>query len=108
MHGSTMKFIIRFAKITEFHLGSIYSCGYTGFEDRTLINPYDLNTNVHCTILVNNQLDAQFLSVYIYFYTLYISSSHVLIIRRLNCINTTSGMSLGNKVNPLGFRVTYA
>ena len=44
--------------------------------------------------LVSNQLDAQFFSVYVYFDTLRVSSNHVLIIRRINCINTTSGMSL--------------
>jgi len=36
-------------------------------------------------IFVNNQLDAQFLFVYIYFYSLYVSGSHVPIIRRINC-----------------------
>jgi len=34
-------------------------------------------------ILVNNQLDAQFFSVYVYFDTLHVSSNHVLIIRRM-------------------------
>ena len=43
-------------------------------------------------VLVNNQLDAQSFSVYVYFNTLHVSSNHVLIIRRLSCINTTSGM----------------
>ena len=43
-------------------------------------------------ILVNNKLDAHFFSVYVYFDTLHVSSSHVLIIKRLNCINTTSGI----------------
>ena len=37
-------------------------------------------------ILVNNQLDAQFFFVYVYFSSLYVSSTHVLIIRRINCI----------------------
>ena len=44
-------------------------------------------------ILVNNQHDAQLFSVYIYFDTLHVSSNHVLIIRRINFINTTFGMS---------------
>ena len=45
---------------------------------------------VHLGIsLVNNQLDAQFFSVYVYFDTLRVASNHVLIIRRLNCINTS-------------------
>jgi len=43
-------------------------------------------------ILVNNQLDAHFFSVYVYFDTLYVSSNHVLIIGRTDFINTTSGI----------------
>jgi len=42
-------------------------------------------------ILTNNQLDALFL-VFIYFIPLHVSSITVLIIRRSNCINTSSGM----------------
>jgi hypothetical protein len=44
------------------------------------------------TVLVNNQLDAQFFFMYVYFYSLHVSGSHVPIIRRINCINTTSGI----------------
>jgi len=44
------------------------------------------------TIFVNNQLDAQFFFMYVYFYSLHVSCSHVPIIRRINCINTTSGI----------------
>ena len=40
---------------------------------------------------VDNQLDAQFFFMYVYFYSLHVSGSHVPIIRRVNCINTTSG-----------------
>jgi hypothetical protein len=48
---------------------------------------------VHLSIIfVNNQLDAQFLSMYVYFYSVHVSGSHVPIIRRINCINTTSGI----------------
>ena len=43
-------------------------------------------------IFVNNQLDTQFSFMYVYFYSLYVSDSHVPIIRRSNCINTTSGI----------------
>ena len=43
-------------------------------------------------VLVNNRLDAQFFPVYVYFDTLHVSSNHVHIIRRINCINTTSGI----------------
>jgi hypothetical protein len=41
------------------------------------------------TIFVNNQLDAYFFFTYVYFYSLHVSGSHVPIIRRINCINTT-------------------
>ena len=34
-------------------------------------------------ILVNNQLDAQFFSMYVYFYSLHVSGSRVPIIRRI-------------------------
>jgi len=42
-------------------------------------------------ILANNQLDALF-HVFIYSSSLHVSSITVLIIRRSNCINTSSGM----------------
>jgi hypothetical protein len=45
-------------------------------------------------ILVNYQLDAQFFFMYVYFYFLHVSGRHVPIIRRINCINTTSGICL--------------
>ena len=48
---------------------------------------------VHLAIIfVNNQLDAQFFFMYVYFYSLHVSGSYVSIIRRINCINTTSGI----------------
>jgi hypothetical protein len=43
-------------------------------------------------ISVNNQLDVQFFFMYVYFYSPHVSDSHVPIIRRINCINTTSGI----------------
>jgi hypothetical protein len=43
-------------------------------------------------IIVNDKLDAQVLFLYIYFNSVHVSSKLVLIVRRLNCINTTSGM----------------
>jgi hypothetical protein len=43
-------------------------------------------------IFVNNQLDAQFFFMYVYFYYLHVSGSHVPIIKRINCINATSGI----------------
>ena len=48
---------------------------------------------VHLGInFVNNQLDAHFFFMYVYFYSLHVSGSHASIIRRINCINTTSGI----------------
>ena len=43
-------------------------------------------------ILVNNQLDTHFFFLYIYFDSLHVSSNPVLIIRRINCIDMTSGI----------------
>ena len=43
-------------------------------------------------IFINNQLDTQFFFMYVYFYSLRVSGSHVPIIRRNNCINTASGI----------------
>jgi len=43
-------------------------------------------------VLFNDQLDAQFFFVYVYFNSLHVSSIQVLIIRRFNCINTISGV----------------
>ena len=43
-------------------------------------------------ILVNNQINAQFYFMYVYFCYLHVSGSHVPIIRRINCINTPSGI----------------
>ena len=51
-----------------------------------------LFTKLHDVILVNNQLDAQFFFMYVYFYSLHVSGSHVPIIRRTNYISTTSGI----------------
>ena len=41
---------------------------------------------------VNKQLDAQFFFMYVYYYSVHVLGSHVPIIRRINCINTTSGI----------------
>jgi len=43
-------------------------------------------------LLVNNKFDAQFFFVYIYSNFLHVSSTTVLIIRRINCINTVSSI----------------
>jgi hypothetical protein len=47
---------------------------------------------IQMLILVNDQIDAQFFLLYVYFNSLHVSSNLMLIIRRINCINTTSGM----------------
>jgi hypothetical protein len=52
---------------------------------------YVLLTVHLCTVLVNDQL-AHFFNVFIYFISLHVSSNPVLIIRRINCINTSSGI----------------
>jgi len=45
------------------------------------------------SFLVNNQIDAQFcFRIYIYSNSVHVSSTPVLIIRRNNCINMTSGI----------------
>jgi len=43
-------------------------------------------------IFVHNQLDAPFFFVYVHFYSLHVSGSHVPVIRRNNFINMTSGI----------------
>ena len=65
-------------------------------------------------ILFIDQLDEQFFFVYIYFNSLHVSSIQGLIIRRVNCIKTTSGICLcrwpsGMQTIPDGHlhRVTY-
>jgi len=46
---------------------------------------------VHIRIIfVNNQYDAQFVFMFVYFHFLHVSDSYVSIIRRTNCINRTS------------------
>jgi len=49
-------------------------------------------------IFVNNQPDAQFFFMYVHFYSVHVSGSHVPIIRRINCINTTSGILVCHSV----------
>jgi hypothetical protein len=44
------------------------------------------------TFFVNNQLGTQFFFIYVYFYSLHVLGSHVPIIKRINCINMTSGI----------------
>jgi hypothetical protein len=53
---------------------------------------YGVEIKGSLVFFVNNQLDAQFFFMYVYFYSLHVSGSHVPIIRRINCINKTSGI----------------
>jgi hypothetical protein len=56
------------------------------------VHIFYISLTMHLVIIfVNNKLDAPF-DVFIYFTYLYVSSITVLIIRRSNCINTSSGM----------------
>jgi hypothetical protein len=66
-----------------------------------IVHTFDINGDLYFhvlltvhlgIILVSKQLDAQFFFVYVYFNSLHVSSSHVLIIRRINCIYKTSGI----------------
>jgi hypothetical protein len=43
-------------------------------------------------IFVSNEPDAQFFFMYVYFYSLHVSGSHVPIMKRVNCISTASGV----------------
>ena len=43
-------------------------------------------------LFANNHLDAQFFFMYVNFYSLHVSGSHMPIISRINCISTTSGI----------------
>jgi len=65
-------------------------------EDRVICIQHDafyVLLTVHLGIIfVNNQLDAQLFFMYVYFYSLHVSGSQVPIVRRINCINTTSGI----------------
>jgi len=73
---------------------SIYSVCVTNYDDhQTTITFISLPNSfkLYEILLVNDQLDAQFFVVYVYFDTLHVSSNHVLIIRRITCIITISG-----------------
>jgi len=61
--------------------------------DRTHLqqNFYVLLTMHLGIILFNDQLYAQFFFAYVYFNSLCVPSIQVLVIRRLNCIDTISG-----------------
>ena len=56
-------------------------------------------------ILFNDQLDAKFFFVYVYFNSLHVSSIQVLIIRRFNCINMVPGMCHLHRVACTRYRI---
>ena len=61
----------------------IYKCA------EIITYPFYVLLTVHLNItLINNQIDAQFLFMYVYFYALHVSGSHVPIIRKINCVST--------------------
>jgi len=58
---------------------------------RALIHEQE-DTEYVSTFFVNNQLGTQFFFIYVYFYSLHVSGSHVPIIKRTYRINMTSGI----------------
>jgi hypothetical protein len=56
-------------------------------------------------IFLNNQPETQFFFMYVYFYSTHVSGSHAPIIRRINCINTTSGICVTVYRWPFGVQV---
>jgi len=58
---------------------------------RSSLDNFYISLTVHLgIILVNNELDALFQCIY--FTSLHVSSNPVLIIRRIKCTNTSSGI----------------
>ena len=83
------RFKRRASKFIFFNVWQIKWC----FCECVLNRFFNVSLTMHLGIIfVNNQLDAQFFFMYIYFYSLHVSGSHVPIIRRINCINTTCGI----------------
>jgi len=79
----TMKYR-RFWKTTESSkFIDLWATYISGFSSHWFIYKHIFIT------FVNNQLDAQYFSMYVYFYSPHVSGSHVPIIRRINCINTS-------------------
>jgi len=78
-----------------FTLGKTATFAVIVVKPRNLTLFYVLLTLHLGSVLVNKQLDAQFVFfffVHIYSSSLHVSSTPVLIMRRMNCINTTSGI----------------
>ena len=65
----------------------------SGFICIVLVVLKEKKRTVVFVILVNNQFDAQFFFLrFVYSISLHVSSIRVLIIGRVNCINTTTGI----------------
>ena len=83
------------SRLSKTHSGINYKCTrkYCIYTETV----YSLKAFIFCwpcislQILANNQLDALF-HLFIYFISIHVSSITVLINRRSNCINTSSGM----------------
>ena len=56
------------------------------------LSQFGYSTAVFCDCSVPIYIDGQFFFMYVYFYSVHVLGSHVPIIRRMNCINTTSGI----------------
>ena len=54
--------------------------------------PEDSSCDTNLLILVNNQLDAKFFFSYMFIPNLYMFRALMVIVRKINCINTTSGI----------------
>jgi len=84
-------FISSFSVVSKSSSGRCWDA--TLNTQQTRISVLYVLLTVHLVIIfVNNQLDAQFFFMYVYFYSLLVSDSYVSNIRRTNCITTTSGI----------------
>ena len=65
-----------------------------GLKKTKFVFYFSVLLTVHLvTVFANNELEAHlFFFIFVYFNSLHVSGNQVLIIRRVNCINTTSGV----------------
>jgi hypothetical protein len=80
---------IRMSAVITRHLCGTILCSYRKvfLQPLWFCRTYIVDSEI--IIIVNNHLDVQFFFMYVYFYSLHFSGSHVPIIRRINCINTS-------------------
>jgi len=79
--------------LTSWPVTTRFCCAASSLTPSVLYMVFYVLLTVHLgLIFVNNQLDAQFFFIYVYFHSLHVSGSHVPITRRINCISTTSGI----------------